>query len=93
MSLAVRFIVDAGHNGLIAIATAMIATVCLRRCIVGMTFQGTDIPTGADVFGADGGKVDSVAAAYPGNEVFVDETTLTDPSRIEGTERRATRGN
>jgi uncharacterized protein (TIGR02271 family) len=31
-----------------------------------MTFQGTDIPTGADVFGADGEKVGSVAAAYPG---------------------------
>jgi hypothetical protein len=33
---------------------------------MGMTFQGTDIPTGADVFGADGEKVGSVAAAYPG---------------------------
>ncbi len=31
-----------------------------------MTYQGTDIPTGADVFGADGEKVGAVAAAYPG---------------------------
>lgn len=31
-----------------------------------MTYQGADIPTGADVFGADGEKVGSVAAAYPG---------------------------
>jgi uncharacterized protein (TIGR02271 family) len=33
---------------------------------VSMTYQGTDIPTGADVFGADGEKVGAVAAAYPG---------------------------
>ena len=30
------------------------------------TFMGTDIPTGADVFGADGEKVGSIAAVYPG---------------------------
>ena len=30
------------------------------------TYVGTDIPTGADVIGADGEKVGTVAAAYPG---------------------------
>ena len=30
------------------------------------TFVGTDIPAGADVYGADGEKVGSVAAVYPG---------------------------
>lgn len=30
------------------------------------TYMGTDIPAGADVYGSDGEKVGSVAAAYPG---------------------------
>jgi uncharacterized protein (TIGR02271 family) len=66
MVLATSLFVDAGQGGLLAIATAADASTRLRRIIVSMTYQGTDILTGADVFGADGEKVGSVAAVYPG---------------------------
>ncbi len=37
-----------------------------REFIVSMPYQGSEIPAGTEVFGADGEKVGAVAAAYPG---------------------------
>lgn len=66
MRLAVRLLVDAGQGGLVAAVIAMDASTRSRRFNVSTTYVGTDIPIGADVYGADGEKVGSIAAVYPG---------------------------
>jgi uncharacterized protein (TIGR02271 family) len=66
MPLAIYSRVDAGQGGPIASLTATNASTHARSSIVSTTFLGTDIPTGAEVFGADGEKVGSIAAVYPG---------------------------